>query len=115
MKTKAIIVALGLICVCVPRTHAQGSTVITYQGRLNANGSPVTGIYDLRFTIYDSSGGAGVVGGPLSHSATSITHRLFSTPPGFLAGGVLRADRRVLIAVRPGGRGRRFIKLQPRP
>jgi hypothetical protein len=33
---------------------AQG-TAFTYQGRLNNGGSPASGLYDLRFTIYDSS------------------------------------------------------------
>ena len=33
-----------------------GST-FTYQGRLLENGGPATGIYDLRFTIYDALNG----------------------------------------------------------
>lgn len=33
---------------------AQG-TLFTYQGRLNDNGRPANGTYDLTFTIYDST------------------------------------------------------------
>ena len=36
-------------------THAQG-TAFTYQGRLNDNGSPANGIYDLRFTTPRGAG-----------------------------------------------------------
>jgi hypothetical protein len=35
---------------------AQG-TAFTYQGRLGDNGAPASGIYDLRFTIYDLAAG----------------------------------------------------------
>jgi len=33
--------------------HAQG-TAFTYQGRLNDGANPASGIYDLRFAIYDA-------------------------------------------------------------
>src|SRR5260370_32000207 len=102
MKTKAFIVALSLFCACVPRIKAQGSTAITYQGRLNASGSPANGIYDLRFTIYDSSGSGVVVGGPITNSATSITNGLFTATLDFGAGVFSVADRWTELASRPG-------------
>ena len=37
----------------VARSNAQG-TAFTYQGRLNQNGVPTTGIFDLRFTAYNA-------------------------------------------------------------
>lgn len=33
------------------------SPAFTYQGRLDSGGSPASGIYDLRFTLYDEAGG----------------------------------------------------------
>ncbi|HTY87270.1 MAG TPA: hypothetical protein VMB80_07380, partial [Candidatus Acidoferrum sp.] len=49
--------------------RAQG-TAFTYQGRLNDGASPASGIYDLRFAIYDSAGAGALVAGPLTNSAT---------------------------------------------
>jgi hypothetical protein len=40
-------------------SFAQG-TAFTYQGRLNNNGAPASGVYDLQFTVFDSPGGATV-------------------------------------------------------
>src|SRR5438067_5969025 len=61
---------------------AQG-TAFTYQGRLNDGGSPASGIYDLRFTIYDLGSAGSVVGGPLTNAATSVSNGLFSVALDF--------------------------------
>ncbi|HEX7570666.1 MAG TPA: hypothetical protein VF492_09190, partial [Verrucomicrobiae bacterium] len=54
--------------------HAQG-TAFTYQGRLNNGGSPASGIYDLRFAIYDSTNSRGtLIAGPLTNSATAVSN-----------------------------------------
>src|SRR6266446_8767877 len=108
MKTKAFIVALGLICVCVPRMQAEISTAFTYQGRLNAGGSPANGIYDLRFTIYDSSGG--IVAGPITNSATSVSNGLFTAVLDFGASAFPGADRWLEIAVRETGSTNNFSR-----
>ncbi len=55
---------------------AQG-TAFTYQGQLQNNGSPATGIYDLRFTIYDAVTNGNLLAGPLTNSATGA-HSLLS-------------------------------------
>ena len=44
--------ALATLYVQPSIAFAQG-TAFTYQGQLNANGSVASGIYDLRFTIYE--------------------------------------------------------------
>ena len=62
MKTKLIIIAAGLLAFAI-NSRAQG-TAFTYQGRLNDGANPASGIYDLRFTIYDAvnNGAAAGVG-----------------------------------------------------
>lgn len=50
--------------------HAQGTT-FTYQGRLNNGGSPVSGIFDLRFAIYDAESTGVQQGNLLTNSATA--------------------------------------------
>ena len=76
--------ASGLLTVLagVIQLHAQPSA-FTYQGRLNDTGQPATGIYDLRFTIYDSSAGPGVVAGPLTNSPVAVTNGLFTVALDF--------------------------------
>lgn len=37
---------------------ASGTNSITYQGLLRSDGAPVTGTYDMRFTLYNATGGA---------------------------------------------------------
>ena len=42
-------------------------TASTYQGCLNDGSNPASGIYDLRFTVYDGLAGGGVAGGSLTN------------------------------------------------
>jgi len=91
---------------------AQG-TAFTYQGRLNDGASPASGSYDLRFTIYDSSGGPGVVAGPLTNSPVTVSNGLFTVTLDPGAGVFTGAERWLEIAVRPNGGGA-FTALAPR-
>src|SRR5437899_1520495 len=93
--------------------HAQ-TTAFTYQGRLNDGGNPATGIYDLRFTIYDSTNLASpVIAGPLTNTATAVSNGLFTVALDFGAGSFPGADRFLEIAVRTNGSGA-FATLSPR-
>ena len=82
---------------CPLSTLSQGSA-FTYQGRLNDGGSPAGGIYDLRFTIYDSLASGTGVAGPLTNSATGVTNGLFTVTLDFVGHlhrpGTLAEDRR---------------------
>lgn len=61
---------------------AQG-TAFTYQGRLQSNGSPASGIYNLTFTLYDVSTGGSSVAGPVTNNAVNITNGLFTVMVDF--------------------------------
>jgi hypothetical protein len=116
MKSKLTLVLTGLLLATLnPRLStcfAQG-TAFTYQGRL-ANGTNVAnGIYDLRFAIYDSSGGPTVVAGPVTNSPTSVSNGLFTVTLDFGAGVFTGAERWLEIAVRTNGGGA-FTALSPR-
>src|SRR5580765_3971278 len=93
-------------------THAQG-TAFTYQGRLNDNGSPANGIYDLRFTIYDAAGGGSQIGGVLTTTATGVNGGLFTVTLDFGAGIFTGGSRWLEIAARTNGVGT-FTALTPR-
>jgi hypothetical protein len=92
--------------------NAQG-TAFTYTGRLNNNGAPVNGAYDLRFTIYDSDVGVNVVAGPLPVNAFAVANGLFSARVDFGAGIFTGPARWLEVSVRPAGAGN-FSVLAPR-
>lgn len=91
---------------------AQG-TAFTYQGRLDDGGTPANGIYDLRFAIYDSSGGLGVVAGSVTNSSVAISNGLFTVALDFGARVFTGEPRWLGIEVRTNGGGA-FTILAPR-
>jgi hypothetical protein len=94
---------------------AQG-TAFTYQGRLNDGVNPATGIYDLQFTIYDSTNNPGtIVAGPLTNAAIGVSNGLFAVTLDFGAGVFTGADRWLEIAVRPAAGGAFFTLLPRQP
>jgi hypothetical protein len=108
------IVALALLSTLnfpVSTALAQG-TAFTYQGQLNEGANPATGIYDLRFAIYDSPGGGTQQGNPVTNSATSLSNGLFTVILDF--GNQFTGPGRWLeIGVRTNG-GDAFTALIPR-
>ncbi len=116
MKSKP---SLNLPCFCILHSafclsaFAQ-ATAFTYQGRLNDGGNPAAGIYDLRFTIYDSTNNPGtVIAGPLTNAATVLSNGLFSVTLDFGPGVFTGPDRWLDIGVRTNGPGA-FSVLAPR-
>jgi hypothetical protein len=91
---------------------AQG-TAFTYQGRLNENGSPAGGSYDLRSTLYNASGGGSPIAGPITNASTTVSNGLFTVALDFGVAAFPGADRWVEIAVRTNGSGA-FVALNPR-
>jgi|GEM_PF-4756369 len=85
-----------------PRGPGAGpvTNAFTYQGRLDDNGNPANGQYDLRFTLLDGVGG--VVAGPTCIDNVQVTDGVFAVQLDF--GSVFTGEARLLnIAVRPGG------------
>lgn len=112
MKITQIMVGLLLAMTTATTLHAQTSA-FTYQGRLNLNDAPADGIYDLRFTIYDALTGGGAAGGPLTNTAVTVNHGLFSVLLDFGAGVFNGEPRWLEINVRTNGGGA-FTTLSPR-
>ncbi|HNQ73816.1 MAG TPA: hypothetical protein PKN95_09455 [Verrucomicrobiota bacterium] len=117
MKTLSILRPPGLLAglaVLLPSASlpAQG-TAFTYQGRLHDGASPASGIYDLRFTIYDSSGGPTVIAGPMTNSPVAVSNGLFTVTLDPGAGVFTGSPRWLEIAARTNGGGA-FTPLTPR-
>jgi hypothetical protein len=110
---------LRVYLLCLPAITAQPSTCLgqgttfTYQGRLNDAASLASGIYDLRFTIFDALAGGNAVAGPVTNAATGVTNGLFTVTLD-CGGSVFDGSARWLeIGARTNGGGA-FTTLAPR-
>ena len=91
---------------------AQG-TAFTYQGRLEDGATPASGVYNLRFSIYDASTG-GNQRGLLTNTANAVSDGLFTTPLDFGFGLFKGGPRWLELAVRSNGTSAAFTPLLPR-
>jgi hypothetical protein len=83
--------------------HAQGTAFI-YQGHLLDNGQPASGIYDLRFAIYDSTTNGNLIAEPMTNTAVGVSNGLFAVSLDF--GNVFNGNPRWLeIGVHTNGGG----------
>jgi len=112
LKTQTLFFALAAWVFGGTAAFAQGTT-FTYQGRLDNNGIPVSGSYDLRFTIYDAPADGSIVAGPITNAPISVSNGLFTVMPDFGAGVFNGAARWLEIGVRTNGGGT-FTTLGPR-
>jgi len=116
MKNKLFAsLTLALLSILDPELstlYAQ-STAFTYTGRLNNDGVPVNGAYDLRFTLFDASAGGNVIAGPLTVSPVDVANGLFTVRIDFGAGVFSGPPRWLNVEVRPAGGGA-FTLLNPR-
>src|SRR5437763_284341 len=91
---------------------AQG-TAFVYQGHLTDSSAPANGLYDFKFTIFDSSGGPTSVGSPITTNLVPVTNGLFTVALDFGAGVFTGPDRYLEIGVRTNGPGA-LTTLSPR-
>jgi hypothetical protein len=115
MKSKILSCLSAIICLLAggaTPAFAQG-TAFTYQGRLNSGGNPANGNYDLNFTLFNVSSGAGQVGSTYFTPNTSVSNGLFTVALDF-GTNFPGADRWIEIAVRTHGTGSSYTTLAPR-
>ena len=110
---KSLLLSLYLSLVPAAMTaYAQG-TAFAYQGRLENNGSPANGNYDLTFTLYTTNVDGVAVAGPVTDSATAVTNGLFSVTIDFGSGVFAGNNYWLDISVSPAG-SNTFTDLTPR-
>jgi hypothetical protein len=113
MKT-ALKISILIVAVVGSAVCARGqSTAFTYHGQLNQNKQPVTGAYDMQFSVFDADTGNGLVAGPLPKNAVGVTNGLFTARIDFLGGVFTGPARWLEVSVRPAGNGN-FQTLTPR-
>jgi len=112
LASRFVLAVLSALASQLPPLLAQGTAFI-YQGRLNDGANLASGIYDLRFTIYDLSGAGAIIAGPVTNSPVAVSNGLFTVALDF--GAVFNGAARWLeIGVRPGGSASDFTTLAPR-
>ena len=97
----------------VHQVSAQG-TAFTYQGRLNDNGNPASGTYDLQFTLRDALTAGNVIGSSLTNSTVAVSNGLFTVTVDFGGGVFSGAARWLEIGVRTNGSVSAYTTLSPR-
>src|SRR5262249_8876714 len=90
---------------------AQG-TALTYQGRLDQNGTPANGLYDLAFVLFGTNTGGSAVATPQTNNAVPVNEGLFTVALDFGA-NFPGADRWLEISARTNNTGD-FVTLTPR-
>jgi len=110
------LIAVSLVLLTLFNSHltplqAQG-TAFTYQGRLDAAGSPANGIYDLQFALFDAASGGTQQSGTLTQLTQGVTNGLFTVELDF-GSNFPGASRWLQIGVRTNG-GSSFTTLTPR-
>ncbi|HNQ88869.1 MAG TPA: hypothetical protein PKM73_09665 [Verrucomicrobiota bacterium] len=106
-----------LLAVAAVLPWARGAalgTAFTYQGRLDDAGQPATGMYDLRFALYDAETAGHVIGQPLTNTAVAVAEGLFLTVVDFGPGAFDGQARWLSIGVRTNGSTADFTLLAPR-
>src|SRR5512140_2298287 len=116
MKHK-LLAALGLVWLAalnpeLSTLHAQG-TAFTYAGRLDIDGAPANGSYDLHFALFDAPAGGNLVGSALTTNAVAVSNGLFTVTLDFGAGVFPGADRWLNLSVKTNGVAS-FTVLAPR-
>src|SRR5262245_7242188 len=109
--------SVSFCCMFIAAFPAFGEA-FTYQGRLNDNGSPANGSFDLQFTLFATAMGGtmggSAVAGPVVAAPTAVSNGLFTVALDFGGGVFNGADRWMEIAVRPFGSMGAYQTLSPR-
>ncbi|MBI3853436.1 MAG: tail fiber domain-containing protein [Verrucomicrobia bacterium] len=93
-------------------TAVAQTTAFTYQGRLNDNGAPANGQYDLRLALFDAANDGAQKGNAITNIATGVSNGLFTVTVDF-GNQFSGADRWLDIAVRTNV-GSAFTAVAPR-
>jgi hypothetical protein len=113
VRQYCILLTAALSLLNVFHCGAQGSA-FTYQGRLDANGSPASGIYDLRFLLFNVPTAGASIAGPVTNAGVAIAGGLFSVSIDFGPGVLDGPPRWLQIGVRTNGNPAGFVALAPR-
>ncbi len=113
MKTTKLTITLITLLSGATLCLGQGSG-FTYHGLLKEGGQPVSGPWNMRFTLWNAESNGSPAGGPLEMAAVPVTNSQFSVLLDFGAAPFSGDTRWLEVAVRPGNSTNDFVPLRPR-
>jgi hypothetical protein len=108
----AFLLAFSLLNLQLSTGFAQG-TAFTYQGQLDADGAPYTGLAEIQLSLWTGDTGGSQVGSTLTASAVGVTNGLVTVTLDFGLSAFSGGDRWLQLAVRTNGAAS-FATLSPR-
>lgn len=108
----ASVVLLSAFNLQISTGFAQG-TAFSYQGRLTDNSGPATGLYDMRFSVWDAATNGTRLAG-LTNSAVAVSGGYFTVTLDFGPGVFTGPDRWLNISVCTNGSTAGYTGLSPR-
>jgi len=104
---RTMVSLLAAVALAAGTAHAAPiDGTFNYQGRLTSGGAPITGSADVRFSLWDSSGGGAQVGSTIDVLGVSVTDGLFNTDLDFGVDALNGDERWLQVEVRsPAGSG----------
>ena len=113
MKTRALLLSLLTLGLVSAAAAGPLGTTFTYQGILADAGSPVSGVVDFRFTLWDAASGGAQVGAAVAIEDTAVAGGRVIVPLDF--GAVFNGNELWLaVEVRDGGSTGAYTLLDPR-
>ncbi len=105
---------LALLLAAALPSSAAAQTAFTYQGRLNDNGAPATGQYDLRFTLHNAASAGSQIGSPATLAPVSVVNGVFTVTLDFGQNAFPGAGRWLEVGVRDNGSADPYATITPR-
>lgn len=92
------------------------TSAFTFQGRLNDNGTPAHGSYDLQLKLFNTAtvGSGTQVGPTITRAAVPVTSGVFTVELDFTANAFPGPDRFLEVGVKPAGSSSAYSILSPR-
>ena len=115
MKKNLIInLAILISALSFAATAFAQTSAFTYQGKLNDGGSPVGGVYQFQFKLYDAASGGNQVGQPLTDISATVSGGVFAVSLDFGAAAFDGSDRFLEVGARMYGSSDPYTILNPR-
>lgn len=102
MLSSTILLAFIVMMISAVAASAQ-TTAFTYQGKLAESGSPASGLYDFRMTLWDQSSGGIQIGPTVGLPDTPVADGIFTVTLDFGANAFDGGMRFLEISVKPAG------------
>lgn len=113
MQRRVVLMSFFVLNLAVMSAAGALGTTFTYQGILSNAGSPVGGVVDLRFTLWDAASGGAQVGSAVTVDDASVPDGRVTVPLDF--GAVFDGNELFLaVEVRDGGSTGAYTLLTPR-